>query len=190
MSPSKARQSVRPPKQALVRMPAPDADPVLPPLQERVTFHIHRVNAMLALVCNPIFLTYDIDLVSSRILVALLERPPMRVGDLVALMVLPQSTISHQLQRLQRRALIERTRTAADNRAVAVTLTATGRRTALVCSRLSRQVYQALASQFSVSELATLKGLLMRMFEGLETLSAAGLDEPVARLSAAGGGRR
>ena len=176
MSPSKARKTLSPKGKAQVRLPVPADDPALPPMQERVTFHIHRVNAMLAQVCNPIFLAYDIDLVSSRILVALLERPAIRVGELVALMVLPQSTISHQLQRLQRRGLIVRTRTEEDNRAVAVTLTATGRRTAAVCSRLSRKIYLALSSQFTAGELADLQALLTRMFQGLEALDVAGVD--------------
>ena len=72
-----------------------------PPMNQRLTFQVHRVNAKIAQVANSLFRIQQLDLLSSRILVLLLERDEMRVGELVEEMVLPQSTISHQLQRLE-----------------------------------------------------------------------------------------
>jgi len=147
--------------------------PDAPPVEERVSFLIHKVNARLAQIVNREFRAVDLDLFSSRILVFLLERREMRVGELVEAMVLPQSTISHQLQRLEKKKLIRRRRTKEDNRSVAVVLTAHGEQVALQCNRLSLDVYRALTAQFSDAELSSLRTQLRRMFEALGTFGAA-----------------
>ena len=49
-------------------------------------------------------------------------------------MVLPQSTISHQLQRLEKRKLLGRRRAQDDNRSVAVSLTQQGPEVARQCN--------------------------------------------------------
>lgn len=136
----------------------------LPPVVERVTFLVHRVNARVAAACNPVFARYDVDLYSSRILALLFERTEMRVGELVDSMVLPQSTISHQLQRLEKRGLIRRRRTRADNRSVAVTLTPRGRQTAQECNDLSVAVYSTIIADFDAKEIKDLTRLLTKLF--------------------------
>lgn len=70
-------------------------------------------------------------------------------------MVQPQSTISTQLQSLQKRKLIRRRRLAEDNRAVIVTLTAEGLRLASDCDELSRRVQDMLVAGMSKEELRT-----------------------------------
>ena len=75
----------------------------LPPLDERISFLIHRISARVFLICNPYFREYGIDLHNSRMLVILMEGEDTRVGDLVSRMVLPQSTISHQILQLEKR---------------------------------------------------------------------------------------
>jgi DNA-binding transcriptional ArsR family regulator len=73
----------------------------LPALADRISFLMHRINAQMQRICNPRFERWGVDLVTSRMLVALLERGQMSSGDIVRLMALPQSTISHQLKRLE-----------------------------------------------------------------------------------------
>ena len=136
-----------------------------------MTFLTHRVDARIAQVCNPVFARYDVDIYSSRILALLLERTEMRVGELVDHMVLPQSTISHQLQRLEKRGLIRRRRTRSDNRSVAVTLTAQGRRRAEQCNDLSVAVYRTIIADFDGKEIGDLTRLLTKMFHTLESFS-------------------
>jgi DNA-binding MarR family transcriptional regulator len=144
-----------------------------PPVEERVSFLIHKVNARLAQIVNREFRAADLDLFSSRILVFLLEREEMRVGELVESMVLPQSTISHQLQRLEKKKLIRRRRTKEDNRSVSVVLTPFGKEVALRCNHLSLNVYNALTAQFTEAELSSLRAQLRRMFEALGEIEAA-----------------
>jgi len=142
----------------------------VPPVEERATFLVHRVNALLAQVCNPVFAAYEVDLLSSRILAVVAERNEIRMGELVAIMVLPQSTLSHQVQRLERRGLVTRTRLAEDNRSVSVALTPKGRQTAMICSKQSRTIYQALTEQFDEQELDLLVASLKKMFVALQTM--------------------
>jgi DNA-binding MarR family transcriptional regulator len=143
-------------------------EPKVPSTSSRVSFKIHRVNAKIAMVCNRLFRAREIDLISSRILVFLLEAEEMRVGQLVDIMVLPQSTISHQLRNLDRRGLIRRTRAEDDNRSVTVTLTEEGRRVAQECNDLSRDVYLHMIHGLSEAELGQLSGLLDRLFATLD----------------------
>ncbi|MEM8853410.1 MAG: MarR family transcriptional regulator [Pseudomonadota bacterium] len=144
-----------------------DGAPV-PDIIDRVTFKLHRVNAKVAQMCNPVFAEHDIDIISSRILALLAERGRLGVGDLVELMVLPQSTISHQLKRLDKRGLITRRRRDTDNRAVDVTLTEEGQRVAEDCQRLSELIYRRVTAGLDQSELANVQGVLDRLWDNLD----------------------
>jgi MarR family transcriptional regulator, organic hydroperoxide resistance regulator len=143
----------------------------LPPLEERATFLIHRFNAKLSQACQPVFAALDLDLYSSRILVALTQHEMLSVGALVELMALPQSTISHQLKRLDKIGYIQRTRSLEDNRSVEVRLTPLGHKVAETCNQLSREIYMAAVETFSDAEIETLSSLLKRMYVNLPTLS-------------------
>lgn len=149
------------------------SSPAAPPMTRRLTFQVHRVNAKIAQIANPLFRIQQLDLLSSRILVLLLERSELRVGELVDEMVLPQSTISHQLQRLEKRKLLRRRRARDDNRAVAVSLTPKGLEVARQCNQLSLAVYQHMTERLSSAEAAELARLLGKMFATLETFSAS-----------------
>lgn len=98
------------------------------PIDERISFLIHRISARVFQVCNPYFREYGVDLHNSRMLVILMEDEQACVGDLVTRMVLPQSTISHQIMQLEKRGLIKRKRDEEDSRSVTVSL---GSRTAV-----------------------------------------------------------
>ena len=106
---------------------------------------------------------------TSRILALLADREAMRIGELVEAMALPQSTVSHQVQRLEKRGLLRKRRAAEDNRAVAVSLTRKGHRIALECSRLSLSVYRHLTIGLADAELADLARLLDKTFATLES---------------------
>jgi DNA-binding MarR family transcriptional regulator len=146
-----------------------------PALAERASFVVHKVNAHLARLVNRRFRHYDLDLYSTRILVILLERPEIRVGELVEMMELPQSTISHQLQRLERRKLIKRRRARNDNRSVTVVLTPQGHRVALECNTFSLIVWQAITNELSDEGETELRRLLHTMLGALAGVGQ-GLD--------------
>lgn len=120
-----------------------DADLAEPEMAQRVTFLVHRVSARIAMVGNRHFLVHGLNHYSARILVLMLEREELRTGELVDLMVLPQSTISSQLLALHKRRLIRRRRSRQDNRSVILTLTPAGIELARDCNQLSLRVHAA-----------------------------------------------
>ncbi len=120
----------------------PDAAPLV--LEDRLTFLVHTVGARIANIGNRHFRAHDLNHYSARILVLLLQYEELRAGELVALMVLPQSTISSQLQALHAKRLIRRRRSRKDNRSVILTLTPAGLELARDCDGLSLRVHHAL----------------------------------------------
>lgn len=137
------------------------------PLEDRVSFLTHRINARLQNLCNPVIAPYRLDLYSSRIIVALAEKGAMKVGELVDLMALPQSTMSHQLKRLEKDGYVLRTRSDTDNRTVVITLTNKGVDVAETCNRLSDSVMSSISKELSAEELELLTDLLQRAFAAL-----------------------
>jgi DNA-binding MarR family transcriptional regulator len=151
--------------------------PPLPPIDDRISFLMHRIDAQLAVICNPHFRHLDVVLHNSRMLVILLEAGQARVADLVSRMVLPQSTISHQLRELERRELISRKTAAHDSRSTIVQLTAKGRRVAEQCNALSTEVYAAMVEGLSAADIERLRAQLRSMFSRLEKLRVDKLSE-------------
>ncbi len=135
----RARKSV--PSTAIAAVEVPP-EPGQPPLTERLTFLVHTAGARIANIGNRHFRDHDLNHFSARILVMLLEHRELRTGDLVERMVLPQSTISSQLQALHKKRLIRRRRSRQDNRSVNVTLTPAGIELARDCDALSVRVHE------------------------------------------------
>lgn len=160
-------------------MLATDKDPRL---EERVTFLTHRINARLQQVSHPVISPYGLDLYSSRILFALAENGPMKVGQLVDLMALPQSTISHQLKRMEKSGLLIRTRSETDNRSVEVRTTEQGRAATRVCTALSDAIIERLNDEFDAGEMRVLIDGLNRVFDALGQMP--NLRERCAELAA------
>lgn len=121
-------------------------------MEDRITFLVHTVGARIASVGNRHFRAHDLNHFSARILVLLLQHEELRAGELVDLMVLPQSTISSQLQGLHGKRLIRRRRSRKDNRSVILTLTPEGLELARDCDGLSLRVHHALLDDISERE--------------------------------------
>ena len=117
--------------------------------EERLSFLVHRVNAGLTRVSKPMFKQHGLDPVTSRILVLVLNREQTLVGDVIEFLGLPQSTVSHQIKRLENAGLLRRARDADDNRAYRLSLTTKGRRTAEFCDQRSLKLNQALVRQLN-----------------------------------------
>ena len=137
------------------------------PLEDRVSFLTHRINAQLQQVCNPLIADYKLDLYSSRIIVAIAEKGPLKVGELVDLMALPQSTMSHQLKRMERDDYVTRTRSETDNRTVVIELTQKGSDVSKVCNRLSDVIMDNVSKNLSNDEIEQLSTLLQRVFASI-----------------------
>lgn len=144
-------------------------------ITERPTFLVHRLNAELARVCNPLFRRLGVDLITSRILVILREQQCAYVGDIVEAMSLPQSTVSHQLKRLESSGLVTRRPDKADNRAFFLSLTRKGQSVAQQCMALSDSLYTQLFDEADAQELDQLMSGLKRMEQRLKAINANSL---------------
>lgn len=116
----------------------------VPPLSERLSFSIHQLSAQLVRIVNPLFRRFGIDSVSSQIMLLVQERGAMGISELLDIMHLPQSTISHQLQRLEKRGYLLRERLGRDQRNVTISLTQSGNRVASECEEISASAYNAM----------------------------------------------
>jgi DNA-binding MarR family transcriptional regulator len=149
-------------------MPAPAPSKAAAPLlEQRFSFLFHRMAARVASIGNQHFKKHKLNHYSARILVLLLEHRELRNGELVELMLLPQSTISTQLLALNKRRLISRRRSRQDNRSVIVSLTPAGQVVAQDCDMLSARVQDELAQLFDAGSLPEIYALLQRMEQRL-----------------------
>jgi len=144
-----------------------DVTPTTPPLRDRVSFLVHRINAHLLRMTNPKLKAWDIDLTESRLLVSLLDNGPMSAGDIVRFMALPQSTISHQLKRLEKRGYVERTPGEHDSRVIIAALSPRGREVALDANALSREVTDLLVAALGQDNLEELRHSMKRIDDAL-----------------------
>lgn len=146
-----------------------DTKITLPPLMERISFLTHRLNAQMARVCNPYFQTWGVDLIMSRMMVVILEHGPMPAGDIVKVMALPQSTISHQMKRLEKLGYVEREQGKQDSRVRMVSLTNSGREVALQANKLSEQVVALMMKSIGEENIEPVRAALMRVDHALQS---------------------
>lgn len=142
----------------------------LPPLAERISFLVHRVGAHMARISNPWFQEAGVDLVTSRMIVLLAERGALTAGEIVKVMALPQSTISHQLKRLEGLGYLTREVGPDDSRIVIARLTPQGIEVARRSNELSREVVGALVSAIGEDDLPTVRAALKRADAALEVM--------------------
>ncbi len=148
-------------------------DFALPPLMERVSFLTHRLNALMARACNPYFQVWNVDLVMSRMMVVMLESGPLPAGEIVRIMALPQSTISHQIKRLEALGYVERGQGKRDSRVRIVSLTEEGRAVALESNKLSEQVANVLMDSIGEQDIETVRLALKRADTALRDFKPA-----------------
>lgn len=151
-------------------MTEPSTEPVvLPPLLERPSFLVHRINALMMRACNPYFQQWGVDLVMSRMMVVILEEGPIPAGRIVEIMALPQSTISHQIKRLEKLGYVKREQGKEDSRMVIASLTAKGRKVATKANHLSRQVKDRLMEAIGEDDYDTVRLALIRADDALRS---------------------
>ena len=92
------------------------------------------------------------------------------MGELVELMLLPQSTISSLLNVLRKRRLIRRRRDPKDNRSVIVSLTSAGVQLAGDCDGLSARVQELMLRDISAKDKQVAYGFLHSINERLREL--------------------
>lgn len=142
-------------------MSTPKADD-LPALQDRISFLVHRINSHLMRLTNPKLQVWKVDLTESRLIVALLENGPMSMNDIIRIMALPQSTISHQVKRLEKIGYVSRTPLERDSRVIMTALTKEGTRVATDANANSRDFTNRLLEAIGIEEIEMVRAALKR----------------------------
>jgi MarR family transcriptional regulator, organic hydroperoxide resistance regulator len=112
---------------------------------------------------NPKLKIWGLDLTESRLIVALLEQGPLAAGDIVRIMALPQSTISHQVKRLEKLGYVTRTTGDKDSRMVIAALTEKGRQVAIEANSHSRDVTDKLLEAIGADEVERIRAAMKRV---------------------------
>ena len=144
------------------------------PVEARYGFLIHRINAHLVRLCNPMFRRWQVDIDLARMLAVIDQNGAMAAGDIVRVMAMPQSTISHQLKRLEELGYVTRTPDERDSRVIRVELTQTGESVARESNALSREVNDLLEVALADLDPHTFATALSRVDDRLASLSSIG----------------
>ncbi|RZT85833.1 MarR family transcriptional regulator [Pseudonocardia sediminis] len=94
---------------------------------------------------------------------------PVRVSDLAELHGVDKSTVTPQVQRLERRGLVERGPDAGDRRAVRLSATTAGTHTWEEINRAGQAVYEHVLASWTEQERATFESLIDRFARELIT---------------------
>jgi len=143
------------------------------PLQNRLSFAIHRINALLQQLANPLFQEFGLDMVTSRVMVAIFQREAVTVGELAELLATPQPTVSHQVKRLDRLGYLSRQPGRPDSRRVLLRLTQRGREVAGSLDAYSREVMSLLEAAIGEGELGRVRDALARVDQALQARKPA-----------------
>lgn len=137
-----------------------------------MSYLVHTLHSHIAQIGNRHFRAHDLNHYSARILILLLEHEELRTGELVDMMVLPQSTISSQLQMLHAKRLVRRRRSRKDSRTVMVTLTPAGEALARDCDLLSQRVNDMLLQGVTTTEAESGLAFMHRLQQRLLAIEA------------------
>lgn len=99
-----------------------------------------------------------------------MEAGRLGTGRLVEALMIPQSTISHQIQRLEKIGYVVRERSADDQRMVTLHLTSRGEEVASACNKVSVEVYQAMVEQLTPARIESARAAMDLMLDSLTRL--------------------
>ncbi|ORM26052.1 MarR family transcriptional regulator [Williamsia sp. 1135] len=143
-----------------------DRDPLA--LERQVCFALAVANRTVLGVYRPLLEPLGLTHPQYLVMLALWERAPMSVREIASALQLDSPTLSPLLKRLEAAGLITRTRTAADERQLAIELTEQGRALRTQAEKIPPAVVRTLGV-----ELAALEELRRVLTEVNEAASAA-----------------
>jgi DNA-binding MarR family transcriptional regulator len=142
--------------------------PALGDAGDRITALLHRIVARASANANEEFRPYGFNVQGARVLIALLDAGPTRVGELSYALAIDLSTLSHLLRRFSREHLVIRSRVDVDNRSVSVALTAKGRRIARKCKTARARHEAMLLKGFIAPDIRSVRDMLRRICANVE----------------------
>jgi MarR family transcriptional regulator, organic hydroperoxide resistance regulator len=109
----------------------------------------------------------DMDVPSWRAIMLVHEQNPSSVSEIAERAVTRLSTMTRVIQRLEKRGWVKLATRAADARVTEVFITPAGEEIVEQVRGVASRIYQAVFKDMSASEIETLNGLLLRVFNSL-----------------------
>jgi MarR family transcriptional regulator, organic hydroperoxide resistance regulator len=141
-------------------------------LDEQLCFPLYAASRAMTAVYRPKLERLGLTYPQYLVMLALWERDERSVGDVCQALDLDSGTLSPLLKRLEAAGLIERRRSAADERRVDIRLTERGRALRAEAGDIPAQMAEA--SGLSMDEVIALRGILHRLTEALKSQSNEG----------------
>lgn len=140
------------------------------PLDDYVPYLLNRAGARIAQSFAEEMRTLGTSLQAWRVLAALRDRDGQRVSELAVHTSIEISTLSRVLDGMQRQGLIARQRVADDGRAIALHVTAAGRRLIDRIIPIAERYERIATTGLSPRDIAALKRLLRRLYGNMDKL--------------------
>jgi MarR family transcriptional regulator, organic hydroperoxide resistance regulator len=141
-------------------------------LDEQLCFPLYAASRAMTAVYRPKLERLGLTYPQYLVMLALWERDERSVGDVCQALDLDSGTLSPLLKRLEAAGLVERRRSAADERRVDIRLTERGRALRAEAGDIPAQMAEA--SGLSMDEVIALRGILHRLTEALKSRSNEG----------------
>jgi DNA-binding MarR family transcriptional regulator len=140
------------------------------PLEQFLPYLLNRAGARIAAAFNADMRQIGASLQVWRVLAALREKDGRRMGDLSETTSIEVSTLTRLVDNMEKDGLVVRRRDSGDARAIALHVTASGRRLTQRIVPIAER-YEAVALKgFTAGEVAVLKKALRRLYENMDAL--------------------
>ena len=138
------------------------------PLEQFLPYLLNRAGARIAAAFNVEMRQIGASLQVWRVLAALREKDGRRMGDLSETTSIEVSTLTRLVDNMEKDGLVVRRRDSGDARAIALHVTASGRRLTQRIVPIAER-YEAVALKgFTAGEVAVLKKALRRLYENMD----------------------
>ncbi|MGY2008405.1 MarR family winged helix-turn-helix transcriptional regulator [Nocardia gipuzkoensis] len=136
-------------------------------LDEQLCFPLYAASRAMTAVYRPKLDRLGLTYPQYLVMLALWERDERSVGDVCQALDLDSGTLSPLLKRLEAAGLVERRRSAADERRVDIRLTERGRALRAEAGDIPAQMAEA--SGLSMDDVVMLRGILHRLTDALKS---------------------
>ncbi|MGY2022796.1 MarR family winged helix-turn-helix transcriptional regulator [Nocardia gipuzkoensis] len=136
-------------------------------LDEQLCFPLYAASRAMTAVYRPKLDRLGLTYPQYLVMLALWERDERSVGDVCQALDLDSGTLSPLLKRLEAAGLVERRRSAADERRVDIRLTERGRALRAEAGDIPAQMAEA--SGLSMDDVVILRGILHRLTDALKS---------------------
>jgi DNA-binding MarR family transcriptional regulator len=140
------------------------------PLDSYLPYLLNRAGARIATAFGEEVRPLGASLQMWRVLAALREKDGRRMGELSATTSIEVSTLTRLVDQMEKKGMVARRRDPADARAVALFVTAAGRRLTRRIVPIAERYEQVALEGFGAREAATLKAALRRLYANMEAL--------------------